>query len=188
MSLRNLPLALLLVLSSCLAASVIAQVDPSAAATQKIVAPSTDADWQPSAEQRERIEKTTRAYFAARDSDRAEDAYSQLSPRQKQFLPFDIYRKQLADFNARAGAVQGRQLRAITWYKDAPQSGPGIYVAVDYASGFSNLALHCGYVVWQEETTGRFLLIREETNVIDHATMNKLTPSALEKVRNIYRC
>ena len=94
----------------------------------------------------------------------------------------------LDDFNAKAGEVQARTIRAVTWYKDQPQSGPGLYIAVDYSSRFPNLALHCGYLVWQEQPDGSFLLIREESNIIDNAMMEKLKPEDVEKVRREYRC
>jgi Protein of unknown function (DUF4019) len=155
---------------------------------QKISPSSGDSIWKPSPEQESRIEEITLAYFSARDGSRHEDAYSRLSPKQKQYLPFSSYRAMLDDFNTTAGPVQQRQLRSITWYKDAPQAGPGLYAAVDYSSKFPNLALHCGYVVWHEQPDGQFLLVREETNVIDNATMAKLKPEELEKVRGEFRC
>jgi hypothetical protein len=94
----------------------------------------------------------------------------------------------LEGFNANAGKPQGRFLRKVTWYKDTPQAGPGLYVAVDYSSKFERLALHCGYVVWHEQPEGSFLQVREEMNVIDNATMAKIKPEQLESVRAQFRC
>jgi hypothetical protein len=155
---------------------------------QSIASTNADPAWRPSPEQRASIEATTRAYFSARDSSKAGEAYDFLSARQKQYQSPSDFQRRIEEFNAKAGTVQARRVRAITWYKDTPQSGPGLYVAVDYSSDFSNLALHCGYVVWHEQPDGKFLQVREEENVIDKATMAKLKPSDLEKVRAQFRC
>jgi Protein of unknown function (DUF4019) len=164
------------------------QINPSAVPIQNIASSNADALWRPTPIQLNRIESTTKTYFAARDSNKFEDAYSQLSSRQKQFLTFPAYKKVLEEFNSNAGQTKGRELRVITWYKDTAQSDPGLYVAVDFASAFENLALHCGYVVWQEQQDGSYLLVREEVNVIDNTTMAKLKPGDLEKVYAQYRC
>jgi hypothetical protein len=155
---------------------------------QNIASTNADPAWRPSPEQRASIEATTGAYFAARDSSKAGEAYGFLSTRQKQYQSPSDFQRRIEEFNAKAGTVQARRVRAITWYKDTPQSGPGLYVAVDYSSDFPNLALHCGYLVWHEQPDGKFLQVREEENVIDKATMAKLKPSDLEKVRAQFRC
>jgi hypothetical protein len=155
---------------------------------QNIASTNADPAWRPSPEQRASIEVTTKAYFSARDSSKFDEAYAFLSARQKQYRPQGVFQRLIEEFNAKAGPVQARRLRAGTWYKDTPQAGPGLYVAVDYSSDFPNLALHCGYLVWQEQPDGRFLQVREEENVIDNATMAKLKPIDLEKVRAQFRC
>jgi len=155
---------------------------------QNIASTNADPAWRPSPEQRTAIEAITKAYFSARDSNKSDDAYAFLSPRLKQYQPLGVFQRRIEEFNAKAGPVQVRRLRAITWYKDTPQAGPGLYAAVDYSSEFQNLALHCGYVVWHEQPDGKFLQVREEENVIDNATMAKLGPSALAKVRAQFRC
>jgi hypothetical protein len=156
--------------------------------SQNIASTNADSSWRPTQEQRERVEAITTAYFAARDSNAAERAYTYLSPRQKQYLPAAPFKRLLEEFNAQAGGSQGREIRGVTWYKDTPQAGPGLYVAVDYSSRFANLALHCGYLVWQEQADGAFLLVREEANVIDNATMAKLKPEDVQRARSQFRC
>jgi 4-amino-4-deoxy-L-arabinose transferase-like glycosyltransferase len=155
---------------------------------QNIASTNADRAWRPSPEQRAAIEATTKAYFSARDSNKSDAAYTFLSEKQKQLQPPGAYQRRIEEFNAKAGPVQTRRLRAITWYRDTPQAGPGLYVAVDYSSEFPNLALHCGYVVWHEQADGTFRQVREEENVIDNATMAKLKPGALENVRAQFRC
>ncbi|MFM9879571.1 MAG: DUF4019 domain-containing protein [Burkholderiaceae bacterium] len=155
---------------------------------QKISSSNPDTAWRPSAAQQELVETASRSYFAARDGGKTEAAYAFLSERQKQLLTYSAFQKLLEESYSKTGAVQGRHLQSLTWYKDTPQAGPGLYVAVDFAGTFANLALHCGYVVWQEQTNGHFLLVREEVNMIDNATMEKMTPGDIEKVRAQFRC
>jgi Protein of unknown function (DUF4019) len=185
---RIFVLSFLSAISIWFSASVTAQVDPSAQPIHNVAPPAAEPNWRPTPEQKDFVGKVTLEYFAAKDSGRTEDAYRQLSPRQKQYLPFDSYRQILNEFNTKSGKVEGRQLKAITWYKDSPQAGQGLYVAVDYASQYPNLALHCGYVVWHEQADGSLLLVREEANVIDNVTMAKLKPEAIENARKQFRC
>ena len=158
------------------------------ATLQNVASTNADPTWRPSPEQRALIEATTRAYFSARDSNKFDEAYALLSPGQKQYQPRNLFQRRIEEFNVKAGPVKARRLRAMTWYKDTPQAGPGLYVAVDYSSDFPNLAIHCGYLVWHEQPDGTFLQVREEENVIDNTTMAKLKPGDLEKVRAEFRC
>jgi hypothetical protein len=155
---------------------------------QVIASSNADQTWRPSDDQRKAIESVTRSYFALKDGGKAEQAYALVSPRQKQYLSFTTFSRLVEDFNAKAGAAQGRNLRKVTWYRDTPQSGPGLYVAVDFTGSFENLALHCGYVVWHEQSDGSFLQVREEVNVIDKETMAKLGTERLAQVRMQFRC
>jgi Protein of unknown function (DUF4019) len=155
---------------------------------QQIASTNADPAWRPSDAQRDSIEIVTKAYFAVRDANKAEAAYAFLSERQKQYVPFPPFSRMLEEFNTKAGQVQSRTLRKVTWYKDTPHAGPGLYVAVDFSSRFTGLALHCGYVVWHEQSDGSFLQVREEVNLIDNATMAKLKPGQLESVRSQFRC
>ena len=155
---------------------------------QQIASTNADQSWRPTDAQRQTIETVTQDYFALRDAGKAEQAYALISPRQKQNLPLPTFTRLIEEFNLKSGTPQGRTLRKVTWYKDTPQAGPGLYVAVDYSSRFENLALHCGYVVWQEQPDGSFLQVREESNVIDNAMMAKLKPEQLESIRAQFRC
>ena len=190
---QTLPLPLILafaLLSSLTAFAQVPSVPTSAAQQpqQQIASTNPNAAWRPSGEQRNSVEAVTTAYFTARDSNNADAAYAFLSPRQKQYVPFPTFSRMLEEFNAKAGQVQDRSVRKVTWYKDTPQAGQGLYVAVDFSSRFTGLALHCGYVVWHEQADGTFLQVREEVNLIDNATMVKLKPEQLESVRAQFRC
>jgi hypothetical protein len=155
--------------------------------SQSVSSSNRDTAWRPTSSQVELIQAQTLSYFAARDAGRFEEAYARFSPSQKATVPFETWRASVAAFNTKAGAVTARSLRKVTWYKDAAQ-GPGVYAAVDFSSEFQNLALHCGYVVWQEQPDRSFAIIREENNVIDKSMVAKLKPGDLERIRAQFRC
>lgn len=155
----------------------------------QVLSPSNqDAQWRPTSIQVERVQSRTREYFAARDSGRLDDAYAMFAPSQRSIVPFASWRASIEAFNTRAGSVNSRGIDRITWYKDPSQGGPGVHAAVDFHSDFPNLALHCGYVAWQEQPNGTFALVREEDNVIDRAMQAKLKPGDLERIRAQFRC
>jgi hypothetical protein len=157
-------------------------------AAPQVVAPSNpDAIWRPTDSQIARVQSETTAYFAARDGGRIDSAYDKFAPTQKATVPLAPWRSAIESFNAKSGGVTSRTLRKVTWYKD-PQGRPGTYAAVDFSSTAPNLALHCGYVVWQEQSDGSFLMLREEDNVIDRTMETKLKPGDLDRIRAEFRC
>ena len=147
-----------------------------------------DAQWRPTADQVKLVEHQTYAYFAAKDGRKYTAAYEQLSSSQKKTTSFERWSSIAEDFNSKAGEVRRRSIKKVTWYKNPAQAEPGIYAAVDFSSQFANAGIHCGYVVWLEQTDGSFLLVREEQNFIDKTTEKKLKPDELEKVRAQFGC
>jgi hypothetical protein len=157
-------------------------VDPGAI-PQNIPASNRDPAWRPSAAQQQAVLAVTNAYFKARDAGDAELAYKSLSARHKQMMPLEVYVGFITQFNEKAGALKGRSLKAVTWYKDTPQAGPGLYVAVDFSGCFEKLTLPRGYLIWHEQDDGSFLQVREAQTVIDNETMQRLHPLDKERVR-----
>ncbi len=147
-----------------------------------------DAPWRPADAQAARLVRQTYAYFAAKDERRFEDAYSHFAMSQKQTVPFDGWKAQLEAFYHEAGVVQARMIQKITWYKDPPNTQPGIYAAVDFTSQFPNLTLHCGYVAWRQKMDGSFELVREEANSIAKSVAAKMTPESMQRARHQFRC
>lgn len=147
-----------------------------------------DSQWRPTSAQVQHVERQTLSYFAAKDGRKYQEAYALLSATQKQTLPFDRWSTLAEEFNSKAGEVRGRSIRKVTWYKDPPNTQPGVYAAADFSGLFDNAAAHCGYVVWHEQADGSFLLVREEQNFLDKATEAKLKPSEREKVRAQFGC
>lgn len=169
-----------------------ASTPPSQAAAEstshQVTASNPDAQWKPKDEQERRVVQAATNYFAARDERRFADAYALFSASQKQVVPFEGWKTQSESFYSSAGKPEGRTIRKVTWYKNPANVQPGIYAAVDFESRFSNLALHCGYVVWRQQMDGSFELVREEENSIPNSIMPKLTPEKLQSIRAQFRC
>jgi hypothetical protein len=146
------------------------------------------ARWSASAEQVQRVESQSRAYFAAKDERRYEEAYSMLSAAQKKTVSFERWRAFAEDFNSRAGEVRGRVIRKITWYKNPAEAAPGTYAAVDFSGRYANVDIDCGYVAWVEQADGSFLIVHEEHNFIEKNIEQKMKPAELEKIRAEFGC
>jgi hypothetical protein len=147
-----------------------------------------DAKSRPTDAQARKLVEQTYAYFAAKDEGRFADAYSTFSINQKRTVPFDGWKAQLENFYRDAGNGQGRKIQKITWYKDPPNTQPGVYAAVDFTGLFSNLSLYCGYVAWRQQMDGSFELVREEGNSIAKSVAEKMTPEMMQRARSQFRC
>ena len=147
------------------------------------VAAKPDSQWRPTPAQEEQVASLTYAYFSARDAGKYREAYALFSPTQQQTVSFDRWSSRVEQFNANAGPVRSRKIKKISWYKDPPRAGPGVYAAVDYASEFENIDVHCGFVAWHMEADSSFRVMREEENFIDKATRQKLKEGELAKLR-----
>jgi len=147
-----------------------------------------DRDWRPSDAEAQAVERRTYAYLSAKDKGDYRQAYSFFSPTQKETVSYDRWASSLETFNTRAGPVRSRKIRKITWYKDPPRTSPGIYAAVDLTSEFENVEIHCGYVAWYEQPDGSFLLVREEENMIDKQSQQKMKAEDVERIRSRFGC
>jgi hypothetical protein len=143
---------------------------------------------QATPEQVQAVERQTLGFFAAVDGRQYDTAYRQMSEGQKKQISFENWRGLAEDFNNRAGEVRRRTITKITWYKDPPQATPGTYAAVDFSSQFANLDTHCGYLVWRTQDDGSFQLVREEQNVIDKATAQKIKSEERARLRAQFGC
>lgn len=143
-----------------------------------------DPAWRPTSKQQQAIQRQSSDYFSAKDTGDYKKAYSYAAMP----LTFDQWQISAQKFNAMAGEVRSRKIKKITWYKDLPQQPPGIFAAVDFVSQFANADIHCGYLVWQPASDGRFRLIREEQNYIDRETHNRLSADKLAEARKRLGC
>jgi hypothetical protein len=162
--------------------------DGPAPATSITSTKNRDTQWRPTPEQQREVERLSYAFFAAKDTGKYAEAYAMQSDSQKRSMTLDNWASLNAKFAETSGAVQSRQLKKITWYKDPPAPEPGVYAAADYVSRFANIDIHCGYLVWHQQADGAFLLKREEQNFIDKTTQQKLKPDVLAKARAQMGC
>lgn len=153
-----------------------------------VAASNQEREWQPTAEQRERLLRDVTAYLTAKDEQRFAEAYALFTPIQKGVVPFSKWEADMRSVYRSAGALEGRTLKKVTWYKNPANAPRGIYAAVDFSSQFSELSLHCGFVAMQLQMDGSFGVAREEENSISKREMARLTPEMLQRIRAEYRC
>ncbi len=129
-------------------------------------------DWQPTEEQNQTVMRLAYDYLSAKDGRNYERAYALMAPAMKGMRPFAEFSTRSDAFNNTAGAVKERKIKKISWYKSPPAQAPfpGIYAAVDLVSRFENIDRHCGFLVLYQESSGQFLVMREEENYMDHDT------------------
>jgi hypothetical protein len=155
---------------------------------QKVMPAPDGSTWQPPTVQARRLVQVTTDYFADQDNGRFEQAYALLSADQKHLVPFEAWRDRRSAFHAKAGALQSRTIRKITWYRNPPDARPGIYVATDFSDQFENTALHCGFVSWHQRMDGSFEVVHEEENAIDKPTAARMTPEQMQQARAAFKC
>jgi hypothetical protein len=135
------------------------------------------------------IERLTYEYFAAKDRGDVAAAFAMLAGPMREVTTLERWGSSLRQFNAVAGEVRSRQIKKVTWYKDPPRaSQPGVYAAVDFASTFENINIHCGFVAWHRQPDGSFLVIREEQNYIDKKTETSAGATDLAQLRAKFGC
>lgn len=144
--------------------------------------------WTASAAQVRAVEQRSLSYFAAKDSQRFQDAYDMQAPTLRQLGVYESWRRDAADTAVRLGPPLNRAIKKITWYKDPPGNRPGTYAAVDFIATFANAGLACGYLVWTEQLDGGFSLVREEVNFIDKETEKRLTPEERARAAALFKC
>ena len=124
--------------------------------------------WRPGAAEQGAALAAAYAYLQARDDGRYGQAYARLAARTRAASPLPEWRRNVAEFNARAGAVRARQVTEISWYPDPPDAPrPGLYVATDFSAEFDRMEFVCGYLTWFVEPDGRLSLVREERNFLE---------------------
>ncbi len=132
--------------------------------------------WLPSADQRAQVPQVVKNFLATLDGGQYLKAYGLMTEGQKKPEPFDEFAKRVTEFNAQAGPVKERRIIKVTWTKDpANAPGPGIYVAVDLVSRFTNIDRHCGFIVlYQRDAGAPFQVARQEDNYITDAQARQI--------------
>lgn len=168
-----------------------ASAAPSGPAVKMAVAPAPEetGDAVPDMATRRTVIDATYAYFAAKDGGRYDAAYTWFADSVRAYLSPGLYNSQSTEFAAAAGTSGERRLVRISWYRDPPDApAPGLYAAADFVSRFPNLRLHCGYLMWHQETGGGFRIVREEQSFLDEATARQMTPERLRPLPRQFGC
>lgn len=98
------------------------------------------------------------------------------------------WRRQEAEFRAKAGPLGEIDVWRVTVYVDPPSGPePGIYVATDLEVSYENLLL-CGYFIWLEGPDGTLRITRRDVGEIPADFVSSVSDAQLAKVRNDFRC
>lgn len=122
------------------------------------------ADFNPTAKDIEAIDIRTGDYFSALDLEKYELAYGMLSPEMKKLMNFEKWTSIKKKTDTDLGQLSKRSRTRVTWYKDPENApAPGLYVAVDFVSNYSNASSHEEYIVWYRfDENEEFKLMRHE--------------------------
>jgi hypothetical protein len=133
------------------------------------------------------VEKKTNEYFSAINSGNFKNAYSMLSEELKS-RSYSVWSAEKNEFSKSSGPKKGGDLWKFTTYVNPPNAPvAGIYVAVDYEFNYEHAPFHCGYVVWLKQNEN-YVLVREESGVIDEKTIKSMNNEQLEEVKRKFRC
>ena len=131
----------------------------------------------------------TTTWFDAQDHGKPASAYKLIGPSMTAYLTPELFADAQARFASEAGRLDRRVLTRISWYRDPPDApAPGLYIATDFTAQYANLELMCGYLMWHEATPGRFELVREEQNYIDHAAAKAMPPERRKELPKLFGC
>ncbi|WP_246152565.1 DUF4019 domain-containing protein [Sphingomonas montanisoli] len=141
------------------------------------------------AAERAALMTATKTWFDAQDHGKPTSAYKLIGPSMTAYLTPQLFADAQARFASEAGKLDRRVLTRISWYRDPPDApAPGLYVATDFTALYANLDLMCGYLMWHEAAPGRFELVREEQNYIDHAAAKAMPPERRKELPKLFGC
>lgn len=144
------------------------------------------ADWKASAQDVERLEAATRAYFAAVDAGDIARIESMMTAGQRDVSTTADRRATNAEFRRAGGRPGEHRIVRITWYVNPPGAEPGAYAAVDFDRRYAKLAVSCGYVAWRREGDGSYRLVREEIGQAPRTA--SMSPGEMSRLRAMLRC
>jgi hypothetical protein len=146
-----------------------------------------DKEWAPTDRQTVALERAVLEYFEHLDSSRFSEMYELFTPEVKRMIPPEQYVREQVETKRTSGALKGRRIASVTWYKDA-QGFIGVFAAVDHSSDYENLALHCGFVIMSERQDGHYSVQRTEVNRVDRQTAKDMSKERLDDFRKTYGC
>lgn len=144
-------------------------------------------DWKPAASDEKMAAGMTDRYFALVDSGDVKGVHALWSRENQEMVTLPERQASLASFRESAGQALGHRIVKLTWYVN-PAGAPGVYAAVDYERTYRRLVFNCGYLVWQRQPSGGFILIREETNFLSKKDAAGLSAEKVAEARALMRC
>ncbi len=159
-----------------------AQAATSAAPQETGVSGDSAPDWVPSPMQQRAAAAVAKAYFAAIDAGKFNQAYTLTSPLTRRAVPLAQFTADHKDAREQTGALVKRVTNKMTFTKD-PDSAPvkGIYVSVDFSARYANADRDCGYVVLYQKRDGLpFEVMRAENNFLTNDKAKEIADAAAE--------
>lgn len=133
------------------------------------------AQWSPSEQQKARATETLARFLRATDEGRWNDAYGMFTPSMKAMMPLDQFVSLEQRFQEQSGGEASRTGAQATWYKDPPQaSAAGVYAAFNIRCSFKKINMCEEVIVLHEQSSGEFLVMRQERNFVDKDHEQKL--------------
>ena len=129
----------------------------------------------------------TLQYFEMRRKFKYTEAFALLTPALQQSMPFDKWRQSNIERDDKIREQQKLETRNTFWRKDPQGYPPGTYAEIEFSGDYGKVPYRCGLLVWFYDN-GTLRLVHEEDNIIDTATVEKLSPADLEKLRKRFRC
>jgi hypothetical protein len=128
------------------------------------------------------------AYFRLVASKQVDEAVKQVATAGMGVGEEEWKNKKLS-FQAMAGVPLAISISKITVY-DNPAQAPeqGLYVAADYSNVYSNLPVHCGFLMWFRPIGGTFRITREETGHITSEQLKTIPSGQLPEIKRRLRC
>ena len=136
----------------------------------------------------EDVRLRSEAYFGLISKYRIEEAYAQVSVAG---LGMDeaTWKSGKSSFQRMAGEPVRISISKVTVYDnpaEAPE--PGLYVAADYSNEYTNVPLHCGYLMWFRPIGGDFRITREETGYVTAEQLKSIPDARLPEIKQKLRC
>lgn len=136
------------------------------------------------------VSKLSNNYFHNFLNGKLDLAYETLAENLRGQLSLEKYRDNKKQFIALAGETLSIEITKLTLYEN-PENAPvpGIYLVADYYNAYSQIPVHCGYLVWiKGENSNRFKLVREESGYITDEQFQKMSKNQLDAIKRQLKC
>jgi len=141
--------------------------------------------------QSDEIMKLSEEYFNNLAAQKYDTAYSSISSALKQISSEELWAEDKQKFRQLSGEVSLVNITKVTVYENLASAPlPGTYIAADYYNKFTNVPIHCGYLVWYKPDSSKekYKIVREESGYITKRQLAQLPIGKLPEVEKGLQC